>query len=330
MVNEVINVFNDAKIEYIMYPYQGDDATIKRLEKLESIESVYGLYETKLIEIDGKNDRVAFLWGINRNYFDYWHKPFLGDKEAILNQFETGRYIITSTILRDKFDLNIGDTVELKLANGTVSYEIVGFLNTLMNNGNFIFIPEQYIYEDVGIYYYSSIMIKTINREQAKTEILNEFANEPMQLQCLVEQQETNIRANDQIFKLLQGFSIITLVIGSFGIFNNFMVSLLSRKRSLAIVRSIGMSKYQTLKMLLVEAITVGLIGGITGIGAGVFFISAAEYIMKAMHLPAVMSHSPLLYVYALIASVVISIIASLSPAIRSSKMDVIQTIKYE
>ena len=57
----------------------------------------------------------------------------------------------------------------------------------------------------------------------------------------------------------MRGFSLLALVIGIFGVFNNLIISFLERQRSIAMLRSIGMSKRQSIKMFFIEALTGGL-----------------------------------------------------------------------
>ncbi len=50
--------------------------------------------------------------------------------------------------------------------------------------------------------------------------------------------------------------------IGIFGVLNNFLISFMERKRYLAIYRSVGMSREQIVKMVFIEGLSGGIIGG--------------------------------------------------------------------
>lgn len=81
----------------------------------------------------------------------------------------------------------------------------------------------------------------------------------------------------------MRGFSLLALLIGIFGVFNNLIISFLERRRSLAVLRSVGMSKNQALKMFFIEALTGGLIGGIIGALCGYILISISPLILRAI-----------------------------------------------
>jgi len=138
------------------------------------------------------------------------------------------------------------------------------------------------------------------------------------------------MEANNQIFMLLKGFSFVAMVIGIFGILNNFIVSMLSRKRNFAMMRSVGMSKSQTVKILSVEAICSGLVGGIAGVISGIAFLIITGFILKAMDLPVGIHYSIDMMIIGIISGSIISLLSNLIPSIKTSKMNIIEAIKYE
>jgi putative ABC transport system permease protein len=72
--------------------------------------------------------------------------------------------------------------------------------------------------------------------------------------------------SNESLFSMVRIFSIMVMVIGISGVMNNFAISFMERKRSLAMLRAAGMSKAQIIKMIFIEALSGGLIGGTAGI----------------------------------------------------------------
>jgi putative ABC transport system permease protein len=119
-------------------------------------------------------------------------------------------------------------------------------------------------------------------------------------------------------------------VIGVFGIFNNLIISFIERKRSLAMMRSVGMSRKQTLKMILIEALTGGIIGGTVGILAGTLLILIVPFVMRAINQVVPIHYSVQEYIIAFGAGIIITLVASISPALKFSKQNIIEAIKYE
>ena len=143
-------------------------------------------------------------------------------------------------------------------------------------------------------------------------------------------QLQDNKEGNAQIMGILSGFSALAAIIGVIVNFNNLFISFIERKRSIAVLRSVGMNKKQVIHMIFLEALYTGLLGGIAGIGAGWLVMNNMPYVVEGMQLPPIvyfMANG--LWVYILMATL-ITIIASISPAFKTSKLNIIEAIKFE
>jgi putative ABC transport system permease protein len=70
----------------------------------------------------------------------------------------------------------------------------------------------------------------------------------------------------------LLGFAGIAVLVGAFVIANTFSMLVGQRTRELALLRAVGMSRWQVRRMVLGEAAAVGLVGGVAGTVAGYGF----------------------------------------------------------
>lgn len=123
---------------------------------------------------------------------------------------------------------------------------------------------------------------------------------------------------------------LMAFIIGISGVLNNLLLSFLERKQSLAVLRSMGMSQGQIIRMIFIESVTVGVVGGILGIVAGWLMISVIPYVVRSMGLNGNMVYSYGMFAMALAAGMVKTVTASISPAMKSSRLNIIESIKYE
>ena len=86
------------------------------------------------------------------------------------------------------------------------------------------------------------------------------------------------------------------------------------------------MSKVQTVQMIFIEALSSGAIGGLVGVLTGtlMIIILAGTNNSKDIHFP---FSSYIIYV---LAGMTLMLIASISPALKSSKLDIVASIKLE
>ena len=79
----------------------------------------------------------------------------------------------------------------------------------------------------------------------------------------------------------LLGFAGIAVLVGAFVIANTFSMLVGQRTRELALLRAVGMSRWQVRRMVLGEAAAVGLVGGVAGIAAGYGFAVLAVRLLE-------------------------------------------------
>lgn len=329
---EVLNVYRNGKFNIRLYHPKGDKGVERRLRGIEGVSAIYGLYEAGNVKIAGSNEEIFSVYGIDSNkFFDNWDLAFVGKRAEVLGKFGRGRDIILGNSLKNKLDLKEGELLTLETERGNKVYRIAGFVDTLMQNGNVALVPERYLKKDMNLRYYAEIYVKTRkDPEQVLERIKEKFKRDQLFGTTLGEMERNNMESNAQIFVLLKGFSVMTMIIGIFGVLNNFIVSFLSRRRSFAVMRSVGMSKNQTMKMLFIEAFTGGLIGGTVGAFGGFFFVLLLPFILTAMDLPIQMHYVPSMFMNGAISGVIITVVSSVSPSLKSRKLNIIDAIKYE
>lgn len=78
-------------------------------------------------------------------------------------------------------------------------------------------------------------------------------------------------------------FAGVALLVGSFLIVNTFGILVAQRSRELALMRALGASRRQVFTGVLVEALVVGLVGSLLGIGAGVLLARGISALLSAL-----------------------------------------------
>ena len=125
-----------------------------------------------------------------------------------------------------------------------------------------------------------------------------------------------------QTFLLVFGF--IAVFVGSFLIFNTFSITVAQRVSEFGMLRTLGASRPQILTTVLVEAIAIGLVGALLGIGGGFLIALLLTELFKAagLELPttALVLESRTVIV-ALLVGVLVTFVSSLIPALRSTRV---------
>jgi len=119
-------------------------------------------------------------------------------------------------------------------------------------------------------------------------------------------------------------FAAIALLVGGFIIFNTFFITVAQRTRENALLRALGAKKRQVLVSVLVEALAVGLIASVVGIGVGVLVAAGLKTLLAAFgfELPGGgIVLTPNTVIISLVAGVGVTLVAAISPARRAGKV---------
>jgi putative ABC transport system permease protein len=144
-------------------------------------------------------------------------------------------------------------------------------------------------------------------------------------------------RAN--IMKLLDGFFVMTymqmlvaIFTAAVGIVNALVISTAERKRELGVIRALGGERGQIRKLILLEAVTIAVIGVVTGVLAGMcntyFLVRTAAAMIGGFTIPFTVPFG--LIVISLPIIVLIALGAAWWPARRTMNLKVVEAIGYE
>ncbi|WP_027633663.1 ABC transporter permease [Clostridium hydrogeniformans] len=309
---------------------------IDKIKELEYIKNTYEELNLNEIDVKGKDFKIKSLQGIekekfkefysNVNIYDNSNK----DKEEILEELDKDSNIIVSHLLSKKQGLEIGESISLKIGEEYRDYKITGFAESeFIDNSQGALVSLENLKKDYNKEVGNTLKIQGNIKDLSKT-LKKDLKDYGISISEKSEDLKNNIEANRGIMKSLESFSLMSLVIGSLGMMNNFMVSFIYRKREFSVLASVGMSKYQRGKLILIEGITIGLIGGLLGVLEGVYISKFIGEITYSLDTYITISYPIKLIVALGILGALLVIIASLIPMVKSSKLSIVEEIKYE
>ena len=115
---------------------------------------------------------------------------------------------------------------------------------------------------------------------------------------------------------------MVSLVVGGIGIANVMLITVVERTREIGVRRAIGARRRDILTQFLVESAALGLLGGLLGVAAGMALNELALPPIASLPLPWV--------VYSFLICAGVGITSGLYPAVKASRLDVIEAIRHE
>jgi putative ABC transport system permease protein len=129
----------------------------------------------------------------------------------------------------------------------------------------------------------------------------------------------------------LLAFGLIALFVGAFVIFNTLSITIAQRTRELATLRTLGASRRQVRRSVLVEGFAIGVLASVLGLVLGLALAKGLGALMAAMNLD-LPKAGTVIEVRTVIVSMalgtIVTLIASIAPALKATRVPPIAAVR--
>jgi len=246
-------------------------------------------------------------------------------------EFKQGEYIsqpdqaLVGALAAQLLEFNIGDKIDLNGREVTVT-SILG--ETGASDDYQIFVPlatVQQAFNKEGLL--SSIDIRALCNACPVEMISTEINKQIPGVQALAVKQiaASEMGLVEKMNMLMLALAGITLAVGLFGVVNTMITAVHERIKDIGIMRAVGASQGQIIRVFIYEAIVVGILGGILGYIVGTLLAFAiGPVIFEGATITFVPQYLPL----SLALATFIAILATVYPAFRATKIRVADSFR--
>jgi putative ABC transport system permease protein len=229
--------------------------------------------------------------------------------------------------------LSVGDTITFGFLNGQLQDLTIEGIYTKDDLAG-PFVVSQTLHERTGVdqFDFSVFITKAPGVDDAAARAAIETvsgAYPNAKLESRAEYIDAQAGLIDQLVNLMYGLLGLAVIIALFSIANSMVLSIHERTRELGLLRAVGMTRQQTRNIVSWEAVLVALLGSLLGLAIGLFFGWSISVTMRDEGLAAFVVPIPALVVVTVLA-VLGAVLASLRPAWRASRLDVLGAIAAE
>jgi putative ABC transport system permease protein len=135
----------------------------------------------------------------------------------------------------------------------------------------------------------------------------------------------------DFIQYFMLAFGVIALFVGAFVIVNTLSITVAQRSREFATLRTIGATRRQVRRSVVLEGFVLGLLASITGLLLGLALAKGLHALFKALNLDLPTSGTVLksrTIIVSLLLGTAITVIASVIPAVRATRVPPIAAVR--
>ncbi|MFE3903628.1 ABC transporter permease [Streptomyces sp. NPDC059153] len=236
----------------------------------------------------------------------------------------------------DKHDLKIGDELRTIAATGDINAKISGIATFKVTNPGAAIVyfdtvtAQTKLLGRPGVFSFISVTAESgVTDTQLKRHVATALGDtSAYKLQTQKEAAAANKDSMGSFLDVMKyamlGFAGIALLVGIFLIVNTFSMLVAQRTREIGLMRAIGSSRKQVNRSVLIEALFLGIVGSVLGVGAGVGLAVGLMKLMGAMGMDLSTNDLTVAWttpVVGLALGIIVTVVAAYIPARRAGKI---------
>jgi putative ABC transport system permease protein len=228
--------------------------------------------------------------------------------------------------IAERNNLSVGKTLRL---SPKVSLRVVGVLKKAGGIGdNVTYVPIEAIHQILSTKNYTA-MVLAVQEGRRAEEVAQAVETQIPGLDVqtagdVLKFAERALRISDLV---RFGISLVALIVGGLLVANTVMMSVYERIREFGLMRAIGAKRRFIFGLVLLEALLLGVLGGLLGIGVGLLASGVVNwYTLREVGL-ALSAITPRLSLFALLVALSLGLLAGILPARTASRIPVVEAL---
>lgn len=311
------------------------------MDELASNPEVLGVAPLVVAQGILKNGVKETPCSVNGVDIDAENRLFNLEKDEVAGNYKEMHELPTGIILgvgvADKLGAEVGDILTLSTVFAQIDMKVVAITQTgitqIDDNRAYVNLTQAQKLLNKDMLYLTDLNLKLKDVDRADA-LADEFRN------VLGLQAESWKESNAGIFGVFKIQNIATalvivsiLVVAGFGIFNILMMMIYEKMTDIAILKSMGYRNRDIRRLFMLEAMFIGVVGGILGIVAGYGISVAATKIQIQIKGLVTLDHltinfDPMFYVSGFAFALVSTALAGFFPARKASMIDPVEIIR--
>lgn len=306
-------------------------------QRIGALSGVAQADNVRVRETSYKSDEIVVIARDMDSWFD--SSPALldeGDARRARELTARGEGFLISQNFASRYGIRIGDQLPLETPTGTLLRPVVGILEYYYAEKGTVFLSRELykkFWRDQGVDYIVLNLRPEIDRAAFKKNVEREIAGEQRAFIYTHEEYKQWVnRLTDQFFTLVYLQMIIAVFVAALGLINTLVISIAERQSELGVIRAIGGLRGQVRKMILLEAVSISLVGIAAGLMAGVlsayFLVRTAATVIAGFRLE---FHFPFTTLLLMIPAVLaVALVSAWLPARYAMRLPIGEAINYE
>lgn len=255
---------------------EGELAEIPGVKSVELARAMPGqIYRDQRIMLLGLSDGLLDA----SRYGPRWY--LAGDHETAAAALRSSTGVNIAGALADRFDLRVGDHVNLASPGGLVTLPVVGVVRDYMSDRGTVIMNRKLLVDrwgDRSANRFNVYLATGTSADAVRGEILKRLGSRyRVKILSPPEILAYHVDAIDRAFAFTDAIQLLIIIVTVAGIFDLLLAAIVERRRELALWRVIGADESMVRRSVVYESATIGVLGA--ALGAVVGLITAWTWI---------------------------------------------------
>lgn len=282
----VTDWYNNTKwADLIIFSVSGAEIKDSILDKVNNFEFVEKINPMRYYFVPYANGALSddglLFQGVEPAQFQDFTRLSVtgGDTAETVKQLENSRTVLINKNLSKMLGLKAGENISLATEQGPVDFQIAGevddYSDFMHRMGKVVYGSCDDLDQLWGANGYTIIQIRLAegySQEDAQKQLMTQLSGQyNIKVITHEEEKEDVGKSLDQIFSIPYALNVIICIIVFIGIFNTLLINVLFQIREFAILRIMGCYAGQIRKIVIFEALGLGLIGSLFALAIGLW-----------------------------------------------------------
>ena len=333
------------------------------LEKIVNVDKNLTIH--KVIASQGllsfkKYSSGILIKGVTENFFLERNILTKSISREFIQDFKSNKGIFVGEKLKNKLGLNIGDYLTIMSSQNyetifgnlprSANFKIVGFFNIGMYeyDTSLIFMPinllQKFLNNNERIDHYE-IIVENFNDLELTKSHLRQIIPDYLRIVDWRELNPSLFNAIEVERNVMFLILLLIIIVAAFNLISSMMILVSNKKKDIGVLRVLGISKYQILRIFILNGFLIGFVGTILGVVIGLsfcinineiksfieFFTGSSlfsEEIYFFSNLPIIINSAQIIKICSI--SLFLSFAATVYPSIKATKVEPINLIKWD
>ena len=256
-----------------------------------------------------------------------------GDRGAALTALDDGGTAILPAGLATELGLSVGDTMRIPVDAGAhLDLRVAAIVERSMpgTSGEAILVGWKDATASLGVLGADAFAVRFLPGVEAQAAPGLRAAAKSLALEAnpIERIQGAVAEALARVFGVFDALAFVAVIVAALGIVNTLTMGVLERVREIGVLRAIGMSRRQAMRMVVVEAAILGIVGVALGAAAGIGVGALLLQLGGGLGQPGGVPWLPI--GVAAVLGLVLPAIASIYPARAAARVSIVEALHFD